>query len=299
METLERLRQQLESFTELGTVVRTMKALAAVNIRQYEQAVHALAPYYHIVELGLYVALRDMADLPAEPRRPAPAMAAIVFGSDHGLCGRFNEGIAEYAVRRLKEARGNGETLRLIAVGQRIDNLLDTGDFTLEEVMPVPGSAARITATVRQIVFRLEKWRFENGIERVYLFYNRPLKGGGSHPTGVQLLPVNLRRFQRLKEKRWPSRTLPTFTMERDRLVSALLRQYFFVSLFRVCAESLAAENASRLAAMQAAEKNLADQHEQLLGEFRRRRQDVITAEILDVVAGYEAIRTRSRESDP
>jgi len=295
METLEQLRQQLESFTELGAIVRTMKALAAVNIRQYEQAVHALAPYYHTIELGLHGALRDMANLPPETRGPSTAVAAIVFGSDHGLCGRFNEDIAEYAVVRLREVRGAGEALRLMAVGARIRDLLEAGNSTVDEVMVVPGSAARITATVRRIVFSLEKWRFADGIERVYLLYNRPLKGSGFHPIGVQLLPVNLRRFQRLQEERWPSRTLPTFTMERNRLLSALLRQYLFVSLFRACAESLAAENASRLAAMQAAEKTLADRHEQLLGEFRRQRQDAITAELLDVVAGYEAIQSPAR----
>jgi F-type H+-transporting ATPase subunit gamma len=290
MEALEQIRQRLDSFEDLGAIVRTMKALAAVSIRQYEQAVHSLAPYYRTVELGLHVVLRDMPILPPAPLKKPEALGAVVFGSDHGLCGRFNEEMVDYARERLKEAAGDGEPPRLIAVGARVASLLEAAGCTLEEIMFVPGAAARITVTVRQLLLKLEEWRFESGVERVYVLYNRPLKISGSRPTGIQLLPINFRHFQRLGEERWPGRTLPMFTMERDNLLASLLRQYFFVSLFRACAESLAAENASRLAAMQAAEKSLSERKEELLGEFRRQRQDAITAELLDVVSGYEAL---------
>ena len=175
-------------------------------------------------------------------------------------------------------------------MGARVASLLEAAGYRLEEIMFVPASAGRITALVRQLLLKIEEWRFAGEIERVFVLYNRPLEFGGSRPTGVQLLPVNLSHFQRLEEKRWPGPTLPMFTMERDRLLASLLRQYFFVSLFRACAESLAAENASRLAAMQAAEKSLSERKEELLCEFRRQRQDAITAELLDVVSGYEAL---------
>ncbi len=293
METLEQLRRRLDTFEELGAIVRTMKALAAVSIRQYEQAVRSLADYYRTIELGLHVVLRDMPAPPPVPRRAPGGLAAVVFGSDHGLCGRFNEEMADYARERLREASANAETPRLLAVGVRAAILLEQAGYAIEEDMFVPGSAPRITATVRQILLKIDEWRAQRGIERVYLFHNRPLSGSRYYPTGVQLLPVNLHRFHRLEEERWPSRTLPTYTMDRRRLLSALLRQYFFVSLFRACAESLAAENASRLAAMRAAEKSLAERHEELLGTFRRQRQDAITAELLDVVTGYEALRTK------
>lgn len=170
--------------------------------------------------------------------------------------------------------------------------LLESAGLPVEQDMFVPGSAARITATVRQILFKVDEWQAEAGVQRVYLLHNRPISGSRYHTTGVQLLPVNLHRFHRLGEARWPSRRLPTYTIERGRLFALLLRQYFFVTVFRACAESLAAENASRLAAMQAAEKSLEERREELLGDFRRQRQDAITAELLDVVSGYEALHT-------
>lgn len=294
MEMLEQLRRRIDTFDDLGAIVRTMKALAAVSIRQYEQAVGSLGDYYRTTELGLHVVLRNMPPPGAARRRAPERVAAIIFGSDHGLCGRFNEDMADYVRQRLTEATGNGEAARLVAVGARIAALLERAGLAPEEDMFVPGSAARITATVRQILFKVDEWRTAAGVQRVYLFHNRPISGSRYHATGVQLLPVDLRRFQRLGAEPWLSPSLPTFTMERGRLFAHLLRQYFFVSIFRACAESLAAENASRLAAMQAAERNLEERHDELLGEFRRERQDAITAELLDVVSGYEALRVRN-----
>jgi F-type H+-transporting ATPase subunit gamma len=83
---------------------------------------------------------------------------------------------------------------------------------------------------------------------------------------------------------------LPLFSMDRDQLFSALIRQYLFVSLFRACAESLASENASRLAAMQGAERNIEERLEELQTQFHQQRQMTITEELLDIVAGFEAL---------
>ena len=294
METLEQLRRRMEAFDDLAGIVHTMKSLAAVSVRQYERAAHSLAGYYRTVELGLHVALRD---LPLDsPKQEPKALGAVVFGSDHGLCGRFNEDLADYVRERLEEAADAGEVPRLIAVGARVRSLLENAGLPIEQEMAVPGSAESITHTVRRILPTVDAWQNEAGGQRLYLFHNHPLSGSRYHPTGVQVLPVHSHRLHRLGEERWPSRSLPTYTMDRDLLLAALLRQYFFVSIFRASAESLAAENASRLAAMQAAEKNLAERREDLLGEFRRRRQDAITAELLDIVSGYEASQWQDRD---
>ena len=111
----------------------------------------------------------------------------------------------------------------------------------------------------------------------------------------LHLLPVDLERFRTMTERPWPSHVLPTFSMAREKLFSALLRQYFFISIFRACVQSLASEHASRLASMQAAERNIEERLRELDAQFRQRRQDAITAELLDVVAGFEAL-TRSRD---
>ncbi len=292
MESVERLQRRIGTLRELHTIVRTMKALSAVSIRQYENAAQSLSEYYRTVELGLHVVLKDMESPPALTNRPGETqrLAAIVFGSDHGLCGRFNEDIAAFALQRMDASVADPESRRLLAVGSRVAaNLEQAGQFVEEDFL-MPGSAARITATVQQVLLIIDEWRSQGDIRYVHIFYNRHLSGGGYHPTGVELLPVDLRRFQRPEETPWPSRRLPTFTMDRRHLFAALLRQYFFVSIFRACAESQASEHVSRLAAMQSAEKNLDEKLEEITTQFRRMRQESITTELLDVVSGFEAV---------
>jgi F-type H+-transporting ATPase subunit gamma len=81
--------------------------------------------------------------------------------------------------------------------------------------------------------------------------------------------------------------------MQRKALLSRLLHQYLFVSIFRACAESQASEHTSRLAAMQSAQRNLDERLEEVTMTFRRARQNLITTELLDVVAGFEAISSQ------
>ena len=88
----------------------------------------------------------------------------------------------------------------------------------------------------------------------------------------------------------WPTKNLPEVIGDRERTLAALVREYLFVSLFKACAESLAAENASRLAAMQRAEKNIDDLTGTLNQTFRRLRQTSIDEELFDVLSGYESL---------
>lgn len=304
MESLEHLHRQLDSLDELRTIVKTMKALSAASIRQYEQAVSALSGYSQTVERGLYVVVKDMQSPPApvppsrrsphdSPQHP-PRHAAIVFGSDHGLCGRFNEEITQHALAHLDASATAADQRLILAVGARVAASLEQAGQAIEEDFLVPGSAEQITATVQQILLKVEEWREQAGVRYVYLFYNRHTGSRAYQPTVIELLPLDLRRFQQLETGSWPSRSLPTFSMDRERLLSRLLRQYLFVTLFRACAESQASEHASRLAAMQAAQRNLDERLDEVTMTFRRARQNVITAELLDVVSGFEAITTKT-----
>jgi len=94
----------------------------------------------------------------------------------------------------------------------------------------------------------------------------------------------------RLAALPWPTGNLPEVIGTGAATLSALMREYLFVSLFRACAESLASENASRLAAMQRAEKNIDELLEALNGKFHRLRQSAIDEELFDVISGFEAL---------
>jgi len=294
MESLEHLQQQLAGLGDLRDIVKTMKALSAASIRQYEHAAEALADYYRTVELGLHATLRGtgvagVAELAR--RRDAGRPGLIVFGSDHGLCGRFNEDVVARAVDHVRTLGLAPGDCRVLAVGARAAGGLEREGLAVEEDLMVPGSAARITATVQQLLVKLDEWREQGGVLPVTLFYNHPLRRNTSYRSvAVDLLPIDLHRFKHLEAEPWPSRGVPGFSLSRPALLTHLLRQYFFVVISRACADSQAAEHGSRLAAMQAAEKNLADRFDEVTMHYRRARQTVITSELLDVVSGFEAV---------
>jgi len=288
MESPERLQQRIKSIGDLDDIVGTMKALSAASIHQYEKAVASLADYWHTVELGLYIVMRDSEEQAVQSHPYNGRLAVVVFGSDHGLCGRFNEEIAEYTLEHIKTLPTDFKP-KILCVGMRAADKLEMSGQPVDKVLNLPGAANQIGATIQEILIHIDRWRKEDGLEHLYLFHNRPSSRATYRPTRFHLLPLNLSHFQHLEEA-WSGSSLPTYTMGRDTLLSSLLHQYFFISLFRACAESQSAEHGSRLAAMQAAEKNLDENKEELIGEYRRVRQEMITTELLDVVAGFEAV---------
>jgi len=287
-DTIASLQRQISSAGDLQSVVRTMKALAASSIGQYEQSVHALADYWRTVELGLSVCLRQ-GERAAEVQRTnrTDVIGAIVFGSDQGLVGQFNDVIADYAIKTLAALPGRPQVW---AVGERVHARLADAGLAMAGRFAVPNSVKAITPLVAQLQIQSETQRAKDGCEQVYLFHNRPQAGSLYEPVSQRLLPLDAIWQQQLTQVPWPTKILPEVLNELPATLRSLIREYLFISLFRACAESLASENASRLAAMQRAEKNIDDLLDHLHGSFHRLRQSSIDEELFDVVSGYEAL---------
>jgi len=278
-DTIANLRRQIGSAGDLQSVVRTMKALAASSIGQYERSVRALADYARTVELGLSICFRDMAatSLPAENARPneTPSVGAVVFGSDQGLVGQFNEVVADFAVNALAGQPGKA---RVWAVGERVHGRL--ADSAVKAIAPLVG----------RLLVASEAHAGAGPVRELYLYYNSPQSSAVYAPVAQRLLPLDERWRRELAGLPWPSVNLPEILGGGTTALRALIREFLFVSIFRACAESLASENASRLAAMQRADRNIDELLENLNGTFHRLRQTGIDEELFDVMSGYQAL---------
>lgn len=126
--------------------------------------------------------------------------------------------------------------------------------------------------------------------------HNRPASGAVYAPVHQRLLPLDETWRRKLTEPPWPTKNLPEVMGRGSETLRALIREYLFVSLFRACAESLASENASRLAAMQRADKYIDELLETLHRSFHRLRQSGIDEELFDVITGFEALSGRQRQ---
>lgn len=289
MQTLETLKRSIKSAEDLAGVVRTMKTMAAVSIRQYETAAKSLNVYSHTIETGLTMLLRNPDDDSAAVKPASSRTGAIIFGSDQGMCGQFNEQISEFAVEYLQTH--STDTAPVICIGHRVADKLSRHGFQTDQTLRLPGSAVGITGLVQELLPIIDAWRATHNINRILVFHNRRLTASTWEPFAQQLLPLRLDRLRHQDHPGNPGRSIPQWTMNTSTLFSRLVKQFLFVSLFRACAESLAGENASRIAAMQSAERNINDRLHLLKGDYAQQRQTTITEELLDVVTGFEALR--------
>ena len=269
--TTASLRRKIGGAGDLQSVVRTMKAVAASSIGQYEKSVSALADYYRTVELGLGACFRESASAPLIAERGgrtvARAIGAIVFGSDQGLVGQFNDVVVDFAVKTLAALPAKAEVW---AVGERVHERLADAGLPLRGLFTVPNSVKAITPLVGQILVESEARQRHGEVTELHLFYNRPTSGAVYAPVTQRLLPLDEDWRRKLAELPWPTRNLPEVMGGGIATLRALIREYLFVSVFRACAESLASENASRLAAMQRADKNIDELLEDLNRTFHR-----------------------------
>lgn len=285
------LRRKISGAADLQSVVRTMKAVAGSSVGQYERSVSSLTDYYRTVELGLGVCLREVDSMSLsakqQNRKAGGMVHAIVFGSDQGLVGQFNDVVADYAIKTLA---GLTDTPEVWAVGERVHARLSESNIPLIGLLAVPNSVKAITPLVGQILVENEIRNAHGDVNNLYLFYNRPKTGSVYTPVSQQLLPLDEHWRRKMAIQFWPTKNLPQVIGNGSETLRGLIREYLFVSIFRACADSLASENASRLAAMQRADKNIDELLEELNRTYNRLRQSDIDEELFDVISGFEAL---------
>jgi F-type H+-transporting ATPase subunit gamma len=285
----EALGRQMAAAKDLSAVVRSMKALAASSVTQYERSVDALTDYYRTIELALSVCLRERpSGAPLAATATPVTRAAIVFGTDQGLVGRFNEVLMEYASDTL--AGLPGKTTSIWTVGERMSALVTDAGLPSPVNFLVPISIDGIAPLVGRVLIALEAHLKHDENGEIYLFHNQPLAASGYQPVGKRLLPLDASWERGLARLPWPSKPLPEVIGDTAAGLAAFIRGYLFVLVFQACAQSLASENASRLAAMQRAEQNISELLSDLTRNYHRLRQEAIDEDLRDVISGYESL---------
>jgi len=297
MDTLESLGRKIAGAEDIKSVVRTMKAVAASNIGQYELALTSLGEYYYTVSLGVVAYFRsEKIEGIHEKKTPASKnqknICAIVLGSDQGLVGSFNDTLTEFAAQSLNAMPGKKEVW---GVGERVQLLLSDAGLVVTKKFFVPGSVNGITRLVGDLLVESQSIIEKQPDSEFYIFHNQPKAGTGYEAVGQRFLPMDETWWHGFKDIHWPTKQIPEVAGGLKPTVEALINGYLFVSLFKSCAESLYSENASRLSAMQRAEKNIEEMLDELSNTYHRTRQSSIDEELFDVVSGFEALKSNKR----
>jgi len=295
-QSLEALSRRTQSMQGIRSVVHTMKTLSVINAAPYEHAAHAVGAYHATILDGLHAFFAGTTV--AMPQPDVGKSVCVVFGTDHGLCGNYNEVLAAHVKAKI----GSTPTLILCVGAQMADALADQ-NLGVEAVFFPPASVDGIGRMANLLTQKLDE--IGQGIAprdiAVALAYSS--QGGDTAQTAEfkALLPLSAELIAGFQSTPWVSRSLPQSTMPPAALFRSLLRSHLFASMFRAAADALVTENAARLALMQQAEHTVDDRLAELLSETRSVRQNEITTELLDVIVGFEALKKRNlpRKRDP
>ena len=204
MKTLESLQRKITGAGELKSVVRTMKAMAASNIGQYEMAVTALADYYRNLSLALSVCFRqqEIAEFSAKEEAAANKETTaylLVFGSEQGLIGPYNEKLTEFVKQK---SASFSHSVEAWAVGARIQDSLQDHHIKTEKLFAVPTSVSGITSLIAEILTEIEKTSEERSAV-FYIFHNRPQSGVMYEQVSQRLLPFDREWQQEITTLKW------------------------------------------------------------------------------------------------
>lgn len=285
-ENLSILRKRIQGAKDLKSVIRTLKAIAVASITPYERAMSSLREYDQIVKLGLASNIRRILNPFKEKNISAKIIksGAIIFGTDQGMVGQFNEHVTNLTIQNYRNVR---LSTTIWAIGEHIKNNLEDEGISIAGYFETPVSVTGITALIAELLKVIEKWRGDSDQVELLVFNNRHREKNNYEPIKKRILPLDSSWLQSILETNWPNRKIPEALPDGDTVLTALIREYIFVSLYLACAESLSAESACRFAAMQNAETSVIDLIKEMTLKYNHGRQAAIDEELADLVNGF------------
>ncbi len=285
MPALIDLRRRIKSVKNTQQITQAMKTVSTAKFKKSQRTVIEGRPYWHNLP-GLVKRVSAWAGLKASPlldRREEHKVDVMVIASDKGLCGAFNSNLLARAAAFLEEKKSAAE-VGLILIGKKAVH------FFRKQPYPVLWTHAdkveKLTLKdLREIArFLMRRYAFAR-TDAVYVIYNEFKSILAPTITIVPLLPMVLPEGEK-SESAWPPDLMP----ESERLLQSLLPLYMETQVFHCFFESLAAEQAARMMAMENATRNAEDLISDLILVLNKIRQASITKELLEIMTAVEAL---------
>ncbi|TVQ47556.1 MAG: F0F1 ATP synthase subunit gamma [Gloeocapsa sp. DLM2.Bin57] len=314
MSNLKAIRDRIQSVKNTKKITEAMRLVAAAKVRRAQEQVIATRPFADTLAQVLYglqtrLSLEDV-DLPLLKEREVNKVALLVISSDRGLCGGYNVNVIRRAEQRAKELEASGVEYEFVIVGRKAKQYLERRNYPINqsysslEQIPTASEAAQISDHLLSLFLSF-------AVDRVELIYTRFVSLISSRPVIQTLLPLTTQGLEVKDDEifRLTTRqgeldvTRETYAaqvkvfpkdmiFEQDpvQILDALLPLYLNNQLLRALQESAASELAARMTAMSSASDNASDLVKTLTLSYNKARQASITQQILEVVAGAEAL---------
>jgi F-type H+-transporting ATPase subunit gamma len=288
MAALKDIKRKITAVQKTRQITRAMNMVAASKFKSAQMRMENFRPYaVKFMEVLSSLALRvDARTHPLLSVREPKRIRVICMTSDRGLCGGFNSNLIKATERFLKEKQREGREIEIIPVGRKgrdffrkkakiIDARTDIfGKFDMSLAVKISGDV------IPPFI--------DETYDELYLLYNEFVNVSVQRPTVVRLFP--LPSIGREEECEPDKRLDYIYEPSEEALLEKLLPMYVHVLIYRALVETSAGENGARMAAMDNATRNCEDLVQSLTLKYNKVRQSAITAELMDIVGGTEAL---------
>jgi F-type H+-transporting ATPase subunit gamma len=294
MATVQDLARRVRSITNTRKLTKAMELVAAARLRRAQARIESMRPYAdRMLELmgGVARAATSVRGMPLLERREVRTVAIVMVTGDRGLAGAFNAQILRraFAVARREEAEGH--RVRWLVSGRKGTSTLRfrriEADGSWTGFSDRPGYA-----DAQAIVHRMTELYTTEEVDRVVVVYNHFVSPLVQKVVEQEVLPIPEHLLETDEEERREDALRGDFIFEPEpeEILERLLPVYLETELYRALLESAASEQGARMTAMRNATKNAGELIDRLTLEMNRARQAEITQEILEVVAGADAL---------
>jgi F-type H+-transporting ATPase subunit gamma len=292
--TVQDLKRRIRSVRNTRKITKAMELVASARLRRAQARIEAMRPFADRMRelmIGTARASTSVRGLPLLQRRDVQTVAVVPLTGDRGLAGAFNAQILRSAFALERRLRDEAKTIRWLVAGKKGRSTLTFRRYRLDRAWT--GFSDRPTyADAQAIAHQLTELYTEQEIDQAIVVYNHFVSPLVQRVVEQEVLPIPEELLEAEDEDRREAAMLGDFIYEPEpeEILVRLLPAYLETELYRALLESAASEQGARMTAMRNASKNAGELIDTLTLEMNRARQAEITQEILEVVAGADAL---------
>ena len=295
MASLQDIRRRINSVKNTRKITKALELVAGARLRRAQTRIEEMRPYADRMQelmVGTARAASSFRNLALLQRRDVQRVAIVVITGDRGLAGPFNGQVLRRAFELERSERAAGHDIAWLVTGRKGTSTLRFRRYELTQSWA--GFADKPTyADAQAVAHKLAELYTNAEVDRVVLVYNRFVSALVQTVSTVDLLPIPESVFEEKEvpeEEKGPVRGDFIYEPEPEEILARLLPVYLETEIYRAFLESAASFLAAQTTAMRNASKNAGELIDRYTLQMNRARQAQITQEILEIVAGADAL---------
>ena len=294
MANVQDLKRRIRSVRNTRKITKAMELVASARLRRAQSRIEAMRPYAdRMLELigGVARAATSVRSIPLLQRREVRTVAIVPLTGDRGLAGAFNGQVLRRSLQLERELRSEGKDVRWLVAGKKGRSTLTFRRYEVTQAWT--GFSDRPEYSDAQAIAHALAELYVNGeVDAVQVVYNRYVSPLVQQVTVQEVLPIEEHLLETDEEERREDALRGDFIFEPEpeEILERLVPVYVETEIYRALLESAASEQGARMTAMRNASKNAGELIESLTLAMNRARQAAITQELLEVVAGADAL---------